>query len=53
VFSYGANSDDSYSDDRGVMTEIEAMLATDRGEGKTMVIDNRSVFQSVSEDLRP
>jgi len=44
VFSYGANSDDSYSDDRGVMTEIEAMLAIDRGKGKTMVIDNRPVF---------
>lgn len=52
-FSYGANSDDSYSAERGVMTEIEAMLAIDRGEGKRMVIDNGPAFQSVSEDMSP
>jgi hypothetical protein len=52
-FSYGANSDDSYSGDRGVMTEIEAMLAVDSGEGKRMVIDTGPMFQSVSEDLGP
>lgn len=42
VFSYGANSDDSYSStrwdyDRPVITEEEAMRMVDAGNGKTMV----------------